>query len=427
MRLCVNLRGERMDEERIGGDVHDVNILTVVANESYRDFAAGLQQEISEAVNRPVRVDEKFFIGRKIGGHVVDDSQSRKIYHALILGGYVDDDCNLTGKFSADATDGAIDLDADIVKILREVGCGEYKISDARTNVTAKFDAEKFHSEAFRRLWEQIRRQAFYRVEGDTDFTAKIVAELNKMSVPEAYAVIERGTLRDDGTFDAGNSRTENFHVAPTTTARTDLIGKLVTATGLTRRDVSKILRGLEPKIFTFIERDAEKFLRDAAKKINAVKAAQLAEIIIYTPTGTAFDEKIFHAPISGNLNANAVATAKNLYDYLIYDSAVERDFAADMDSSDNVVVYVKLPRRFTIPTPRGMYNPDWAVVVREGAAQKIYFVVETKGGDDLRDAEKIKTDCATKYFDALTGGSVKYRVVTNYREFTDFLRGGSK
>ncbi|MBE8953028.1 MAG: hypothetical protein SR1Q7_07785, partial [Quinella sp. 1Q7] len=341
-------------------------------------------------------------------------------------GGYIDRQRHLTEKFYSDAENGTIDFDADIVKILREVG-GEYKITDARTNVTAELDAGKFRSTAFRRLWEQIRRKAFYRVEGDSDITAQIVAELNKLVVPEAYAVIERGTLRDDGTFDAGTGRTENFRVAPTTTARTDLIGKLTAETGLTRRDVSKILRGLEPKIFTYIERDSDKFLRDAVKKINDIKAAQLAEIIEYIPTDAAFDEKIFHASISGRLNDNAVAVRKNLYDYLIYDSAVEKNFAADMDSNDDIVVYVKLPREFKLPTPRGMYNPDWAVVLREGAAQKIFFVVETKGGDNLRDAEKIKTDCATKYFDAVTGGSVKYRVVTSYREFTDFLRGGFK
>ncbi len=420
MRLCVNLRGERMDAERIG-DVHDVNILTVVANESYRDFAAGLQREISEAVNRPQTITREFLIGKQ-----VDERRADEIIFDLISGGYIDRQRHLTEKFYSDAENGTIDLDADIVKILREVG-GEYKITDARTNVTAELDAGKFRSTAFRRLWEQIRRKAFYRVEGDSDFTAQIVVALNKLVVPEAYAVIERGTLRDDGTFDAGIGRTENFRVAATTTARTDLIGKLTAETGLTRRDVSKILRGLEPKIFTYIERDSDKFLRDAVKKINDIKAAQLAEIIEYIPTDAAFDEKIFHASISGRLNDNAVAVRKNLYDYLIYDSTVEKNFAADMDSSDDIVVYVKLPREFKLPTPRGMYNPDWAVVLREGAAQKIFFVVETKGGDNLRDAEKIKTDCATKYFDAVTGGSVKYHVVTSYREFTDFLRGGFK
>lgn len=425
MRLCVNQNGERMDEERIGGEVHDVNILTVIANESYNEFAKGLQREIAEAVNRPAQVDEKFFIGRKISGQIVDERQSRKIYNALIRSDYLDDDGNLTEKFFADAANDTLAVDTDIAKILQGIG-GEYKISDARSNVTAKFDEQKFHSETFRQLWANIKRKAFYRVAFDSHKPKEIAAELNrKLIVPENYAVIERGTLNDTGNFDMKTSRTENFQSA-TTPSRTDLVGKLVTATGLTRRDVTEILRELEPKIFTFIERDIEKFLRDAAKIINDTAAEQITDAISYTPASDSYDEKIFLVPISGRLNDNAVATAKNLYDYLIYDSKREKDFAADMDASDSVALYVKLPRGFVIPTPQGKYNPDWAIVLRKGAVQKIYFVVETKGSVDenqLRGVESHKIFCAKKYFNAIAGDNIKYNVAATYRELEDILQ----
>ena len=114
------------------------------------------------------------------------------------------------------------------------------------------------------------------------------------------------------------------------------------------------------------------------------------------------------------------MATTKNLYDYLIYDSDVEKNFAADLESAASVSVYVKLPKSFRIPTPAGEYAPDWAIVFGD----KIYFVVETKGGGDdkmqLRGVEKIKTSCARKYFDEIAGGKLKYRVVKNYSELIE-------
>lgn len=431
MRLCVNLRGERMDEERIGGDVHDVNILTVIANESYSDFAAGLQREIAEAVNRPQNVTREFFIGRKIGGKIIDTAQADEIIFDLISHGYIDKQYHLTEKFFSDAANNATGLDADVVKILLNLS-DKYKVTDARTNITAHVDKEKFQSEEFQALWQRIGGKAFYRV-NNADFVTAAVDELNKkLIVPETYAVIERGTLKRDATLnelqegnafvvDTNGSHTENFHTAATSSTL-DLIDKLVNATGLTRRDVTEILQGIAPKKFALISRDADKFLRDATKIIDDTKAAQIGKIISYTATDDRFDAEIFLVPIEGTLNVDATPTAKNLYDYLISDSKGEKDFAADLDADDKVALYVKLPSKFVIPTPQGKYNPDWAIVVRD----KIYFVIETKGGDglQLRGIEKLKIDCATKYFDAVAGGSVKYQMAPTYQRFTEILRG---
>ena len=433
MRLCVNQRGERMDEDKIGEDIHRINVLTVVANESYQTFAAGLQEEIAEAINRPKIFDREFFIGKKIGGQKIDEKLSKKIYRALILQDYLDEDDHLTEKFFTDKANGTINFGAELEpareSLIKLLSGDEYKITNARAdNVAAKLDEQKLSDKNFQTLWARISRKGFYTIDFDSEkFITTAAAELNKkLLAAESYFVIEGGTLNDDGVFNKNSSRTEKFQSAAIF-PEINLVGKLVEATGLTRREVTKILRGLEPLIFEQLKINPEKFIPDAAKIINVAKAAQVAENINYTAIAAHFDIKIFHtADIKGRLNHNAIATAKNLYDYLIYDSDVEKNFAAALETADEVSVYVKLPKSFYIPTPLGRYNPDWAIVMREGEIKNIYFVVETKGASDdlqLRGIEKIKIACARKYFDEIAGGKVKYHVAENYHTLSEIFR----
>ena len=359
MRLCVNRDGERMDEDKIGEEIHNINVLTVVANESYSTFADGLQKEIAEAVNRPTIAKET------------------------------------------------------------------YKISNAREdNVEAELDEQKLADKNFLELWDKICRRGFYSVDFDSIKPITAAAEaLNKiLSAHENYFVVESGTLNADGTFDKEHSRAENFR-AGETILTTDLIGELVTETGLTRNDVSEILKRVEPKVISKIKINPEKFIPNLAEVINDAKAAQVVSGISYTATDSRFDIKIFSvANLKGCLNVNAMKTAKNLYDHLIFDSKVEKEFAADLETADDVSVYAKLPKSFYIPTPLGRYTPDWAIVFRE----KIYFVVETKGSSDdkqLREVERGKISCAEKFFDEVIGDGVKYQKAKDYRELTDFLR----
>ena len=420
MRLCVNLRGERMDEDKIGDELHEINVLTVIANESYQTFAAGLQSEIAEAVNRQTVINEQFFIGKKIAGQVADEKLSRKIYHALIRNDYLNDDGNLTEKFSTDTASGKISLGeeleptrAEIVKSLSF----DYKIENARDkNVEIKLDEQKLNAENFRELWSRISRKGFYSADFDSaELISTAAKSLDKnLSASESYLVIERGTLNDAGIFDKNlNGTHEEYFQSAVVPFEKDLVGKLVAATGLTRLDVAEILKNSAQKILEPIKINPEKFLANAADIINGVIAAQVSDNIKYTATDERFDIKIFSVTAKGRLDFNAMATSKNLYDHLIYDSKTEKEFAADLESAASVSVYVKLPKSFRLPTPAGEYTPDWAIVFSD----KIYLVVETKGSDDemqLRGVEKIKTSCARKYFDEITGGKVKYRVTKN-------------
>jgi len=413
MRLCVNQNGERMDEDKIGAEIHKINVLTVVANESYKTFAEALQEEIKEAINRPQVIDEKFFIGKKIGERVADEKLSRKIYNQLIRCNYLDDEGHLTEKFYEDKADDKIDL-GELQPAVKFLGV-EYKISNAREdNVTAKLDAEKIADKNFLELWSRINRKGFFNVDIDSVELVKVAADGLKRNLfaLENYFVVESGTLNDDGIFDREHSREAKFKNAAANFS-VDLIGALVDETNLTRRDVVEILKQIEPRNF-----DAEKFISNAAQIIKDSKAAQIVERITYTPLDERFDIKIFFTEAKGRRNVNAIETAKNLYDHLIYDSNVEKNFAADLDAADEVSIYVKLPESFYIPTPLGRYSPDWAIVFRD----KIYFVVETKGSRDLRSIERGKTKCAEKFFDATTGDNVKYLVTNAYDDLRRIL-----
>ena len=207
-----------------------------------------------------------------------------------------------------------------------------------------------------------------------------------------------------------------------------DVIGKLMTATRLTRRTVIKILRGIDKNVFEQLKNNPEEFVLTAANIINDEKAATLIEHIKYIPTNETYELSIFTgAHLTGTLGKNVIETKrKHLYDHLIYDSNVEKNFAEDLEADDNVTVYVKLPSGFYIPTPIGKYNPDWAIVFREGTVKYIYFVAETKGSMDsmqLRLIESAKIDCAREHFKTISNGNVRYDVVNNYEELLKLIK----
>ena len=109
------------------------------------------------------------------------------------------------------------------------------------------------------------------------------------------------------------------------------------------------------------------------------------------------------------SLSAHREATSVYaVYEHVVYDSTVERDFAEALERNEAIKVYAKLPGWFKVPTPLGTYNPDWAVLVERDGQERLYFVVETKSSlfdDDLRDLESGKIKCGAAHFKALAVG----------------------
>jgi type III restriction enzyme len=208
-----------------------------------------------------------------------------------------------------------------------------------------------------------------------------------------------------------------------------DLVGKIVAETGLTRKAVAKILVGLEKDIFDQFGYNPEEYIIRASNIINEQKATAIVECITYNKLTAAFSTEIFTEPDlkKGSLGVNAMEAKRHLYDYVIYDSTNERNFASALEEHrQEVEVYVKLPRGFYINTPVGKYNPDWAIAFYEGKVKHIYFVAETKGtmsSMELRKIEEAKIDCARKHFRAISGDNIIYDVVDSYDRLRELIQ----
>jgi len=447
LRLCVNNNGERMDSNSLGGNVHNVNILTVVANESYDSFARQLQTEIAEVIAyRPKEVTAKLFVNRVItdssGTKVleIDQTVANKIIHSLIKNDYIDEHNLPTDKYHEDVNSGKFVVSeefepykADIINIVSSVYDPKALApEDARSNnVEPRVNEEKLQMKEFKELWNRINSKSAYVVNFDTDELVKnsIEAINNSLNVSQIYYRVEQGEMGEiEGreALEAGeafaNVHAENIVAEPSvsTQVKYDLIGKVVTETGLTRNAVADILGRIDKEKFDLFAKNPEEFIIKTSNIINEQKATVIIEHITYNKLQEAYSMDIFtDASLKGKLGKNAIQTDKHLYDYLIYDSENEKNFAVELDRQNEVAVYVKLPGGFYINTPVGKYNPDWAIAFNEGKVKHIYFVAETKGSLStlqLREIEQLKINCAREHFRAISNDSVKYDVVDSYQ-----------
>lgn len=450
LRLCVNQNGERMDINALGNDVHNVNVLTVIASESYDSFAKGLQSEMAEAVaDRPKKVTQELFVD-----HIVKDDKGNEfvitrdvasaIHFDLIVNGYINKIGELTDKYYEDKANGEIkiadeakDFSADVIGIIDSIYDSKaMQPENARSNnVELQVDDEKLNSKEFKALWSKINAKSVYVVDFDTDeLIKKSIASLDsKLRVAKIYFKVETGAMdtiksKEDlmagASFVKEESGSYGVRVAANSNVKYDLIGKLVDETGLTRKAIIAILQGIRPFVFDQFKDNPEEFITKAAQLINDQKATAIVEHITYDVLDEQYGTDIFTDPtIKGKLGVNAMKAKKHLYDHIVYDSTNERDFATDLDTNTDVAVYVKLPDGFYISTPVGHYNPDWAIAFYEGSVKHIYFVAETKGSMNsmqLRLIEESKIHCAREHFKAISNGNVVYDVVDSYKSLME-------
>ena len=448
LRLCVNQDGERMDANVLGNDVQSINVLTVIASESYDSFAKGLQTELADAVaGRPVAVTADLFKGKVIvdaGGNeqVVDGDTAQAIYFDLIVNGYIDKKGVLTDKYYADKANGAIQVAEEVADSRDSVINILDSVYDSRAmqpenardkNVELQVDPDKLAMPEFKALWKRISPKSVYVVDFDTDeLVNKAIASINRnLHVPKIYFKVETGamdeikskdSLLDGSAFSKSKSSTydSSKQIRMGSSVKYDLIGKLVGETGLTRKAVVAILTGIEKSVFEQFKFNPEEFIIKAAALINDEKATAIIQHITYNVLDEHYDTDIFTEPtIKGKLGTNAMKAQRHLYDHIVYDSTNERDFATDLDTNTDVAVYVKLPDSFYIATPVGHYNPDWAIAFYEGTVKHIYFVAETKGSMSsmqLRLIEESKIHCAREHFKAISNGNVVYDVADSYQ-----------
>jgi type III restriction enzyme len=458
LRLAVNQQGERMDNPVT---VHDINLLTVVASESYKDFVTGLQEDMTKALSeRPRKADERYFTGKVLktdqGDVSVTPAMAKQIYKYLLKNDYTDDNDSITRTYHEARNDGALaelppelrPYEAQVIALIDSV-FSEARLPDIgdgrkpkRNPLNANFDKQEFKA-----LWSRINRKAAYSVHFDSEeLVKKAVTTINDPSasvglrvMPLQYVIVrgeqedavDRDQLESGKGFRVGESVVENHRASVQSDVRYDLIGKLAEGTKLTRRTVADILKGMSSAVFAQYRLNPESFIAEAIRLINEQKATMIVEHLAYDPVEECYDTDIFTVGMTKQDFTHAGNKLKHhIYDYVLTDSEIERDFVTELDTSNDVVVYAKLPRGFLIPTPVGDYNPDWAISFKEGRVKHVYFVAETKGSMssmELREIEKIKIKCARKFFDEMNQRyapeNVKYEVVDSFGKLMEIVK----
>jgi type III restriction enzyme len=454
LRLSVDQSGERMDNPIT---VHDINELTVVTDESYTSFVDGLQKEIRESLAaRPQKASPKFFAGKTYstpdGDSVVEEAVANALYNYLIKNDYVDDDQHVTDLYRAARESGELAVPSSevlkpVIDHLWPVVDSLYlnldgMTTDGRKPKVIPLNKKNFERKEFQELWGRINHKAVYQVEFDSqELTAKCVKALDShLHVNAMQYVVQKGEqlaqldvedLANGAGFAVKSTKTHNETMTASSQVKYDVLGEMTEKTQLTRRTAAAILSGVQPGTFGLYRQNPEQFITECARLINEQKATVIVEHLTYDTREDTYDTAIFTENQTKQDFAKAGEKLKHhIYDYVVTDSKIERAFVTDLDTSEEVVVYAKLPRGFFIPTPVGNYNPDWAIAFKEGSVKHVYFVAETKGSLStlqLKGVEDATIECARKFFASINeknGQDVRYDVVTDYTELMQLVAG---
>lgn len=462
LRISVNMLGERADAHYCnvtGNDFHRINMLTVIATDSYKDFVSDIQKDIKANLSdRPTKATIEFFKGKTISdGHtavVVDTNMASDIRSYLRFSGYIDNDSKLTEKYFVDKDNNAFVQMPDILapytdsihKLVQGIfdekalegmieNGNETKVIDNGLN-------DNFAKKEFQTLWNYINHIYAYKVEFNSDeLIKKSIAYINEklfvaemkytITIGEQRKVMDEHQVKRGDSFGTTKTRTESITNANVDNTKYDLIGKIVAGTTLTRKTIVKILQGITAEKFNMFRLNPEEFITKVIKLINDQKATMIVDHITYNQTDGTYDNDIFTANQNKSDFNKAFKAKKAIQDYVFTDgvaeNSVERKFAEKLDNAEEVCVYAKLPRSFQIPTPVGNYAPDWAIAFNDGYGIKhIYFVAETKGTMDsleLRPIEEAKIKCAKKLFNELSISKVRYHDVASYEDLLNVMK----
>ncbi len=453
LRLSVNQLGDRVDHPAI---VHDVNVLTVVASESFKEFVTALQKDISDSLSaRPKVANEAYFTGKVLktptGNVEVTPQLAKQIYKYLLKNDYSDDTDRITGTYHEAKKEGTLaplppDLQAHAEQVYQLIDSvfsdsQMFEIGDDRRPKKNPLNSN-FDKQEFKELWNRINRKAAYSVDFDSaELVKNAVTELDKslrvtplqytIQTGEQAAQVTYDGLKDGEAFVLKATETEKNVHSIHSAVKYDLIGKIAEGTQLTRRTTADILKGISVAVFAQFRTNPESFIAEAVRLINEQKATMIIEHLAYDPVEDKFDIDIFTAgQTKQDFNKAGDKLKRHIYDYVITDSGIERKFVETLDTCTEVVVYAKLPRGFLIPTPVGDYNPDWAISFKEGAVKHVYFVAETKGSMStmqLTKIEETKIECARKFFDEINRKyapeNVKYDVVKSFDKLMGLVK----
>ena len=456
LRICVNKDGERMDSTVSNLKFHQINKLTVIANESYDDFVRGLQSQIKENLfDRPTNISEAYFKNKsiKVDGTAevmtITSQQATQIYFYLVSNQYIDTNGKVTDHYKNDVENKSL---KPLPETLQKISTGIHmlvqtvydnsvgiEIDNANaTKVETNALNDNFYKQEFKELWNLINHKYAYTVQFDSDELIKnavlaIDQELNvtrlmyTVGTGEQKSEMDKDDVEKGQSFKTAKTRSDTIQSFASESIEYDLIGKIREKTQLTRKTVAEILKKINQVKFSLFKINPEEFIKKVSNIINEQKSTMIVQHVTYNKTQeTPFDSEIFTQEKSKAEIIKAFKSKKNVQDYVFEDSKGERKFAEELDNAEEVVVYAKLPRGFYIPTPVGNYSPDWAIAFNKNAVKHVYFIAETKGSLDnlqLRKIESAKIECATKLFESMSNRNVKYGKVSKYADLLSLIK----
>ncbi|MFG1186292.1 type III restriction-modification system endonuclease [Xanthobacter aminoxidans] len=440
LRLCVNQNGERLRG-------FDINTLTVIATESYEDFAENLQKEIEKDTGIKFGIVEKHqfatipVVNPDGSTGMLGFEESAAIFDHLKAQGFVDTKGKVQDTLRTALKDGTLALPLALAAhlgavrdVLKKVA-GKLDIKNADERVTVKTRQAILESAEFQALWDRIKHKTTYRVHFDNEklITDCAKAIANGPPVSKARVRVRKADLSigqggveaKEHAKDSGTIITieEGDIVLP------DVLTDLQDRTQLTRKSLVRILT--ECGRLTDFKRNPQAFIEIAGEVINRTKRLAIVDGIKYQRIGDEhyYAQELFaQEELTGYLRNMLKDAQKSVFEHVVYDSGgVERTFAEQLEKNESVKIYAKLPGWFKVPTPLGTYNPDWAVLVEVSGEERLYFVVETKSSlfvDDLRDIEAGKIACGEAHFTALASGPnparyIKARTVDDLMDHT--------
>lgn len=439
LRLCVNQDGERVQG-------FDTNTLTVMANESYEDFVRNFQKEMEEETgyvfgvlqthsfsNITVEMNgsEPVFYGQE---------KSEEIFNFLLLKGYIDAKGKVQQLLKDDLRNDELVLPEDIpghisaqvISTLKQVaGKLEIKKGDDKKQVVVR--KEVLLSPDFEKLWNRIKYKTTYSVKFDSEkLIEACIKNINdRLVVSRGKLIYTTATLEiDKGGVSTVNERTPSYgQINEEVLVLPDIVTYLQNETNLTRRTIVRILQGCQN--LKYFKSNPQKYIEGCIEIINEQMRLHIVDGIVYKKIGDHefYSQELFqNEELYGYLKSNMIESSKSPYEYVVYDSGIESNLAAEFEKNDNIKVYVKLPHWFKIETPLGSYNPDWAILFEKDSEEKLYFVVESKGTlgvDFLRPSEKGKIDCGIKHFEELSkanGTDLKMIVARDMDDIVDHI-----
>lgn len=431
LRLCVNQDGERLQG-------FSINTLTVMANESYEEFAEALQKEYETDTGIRFGIVESHLFAnipvKQEDGSVkyLGQQASEAIFKGFLDNGYIDEAGKVQDKLKVAIKDNSLvvpveyeALKPEISALARKV-CGGLNIKNNDDRKPIKLNKQVYLDPEFKNLWDRIKYKTTYSVDFDSEELIEdcCKAMQSSLSVSSAKLIYTKAGLDiSAGGIVAEESDRYAVGLDNVQESLPDIIAYLQNETNLTRKTIVEIL--LRSKTLHLFKKNPQRYMEQVAQIITAKMRHMIVDGIKYTKIGDDeyYAQELFETEeLSGYLYKNMIESRKSVYEYVVYDSANEENFAKSFEQNERVKMYAKLPSWFAIPTPLGSYNPDWAVLIEVDGKDKLYFVLETKGDitfDALRPKESAKIICGKKHFEAL-GNEVAFEEIDSFEEFIE-------